>query len=111
MHTSIDRRLSNDSNAPSPGRQLLLDEFSVSYAGNIYSHCGMKVTDDTVKPMGSQLVRHGLPTIDILNENAKIWSPTTSAVRRTPDTTPGSASGHVLGQVKVVVEAVGDYRE
>ena len=60
--------------------------------------------------MGPQLVRHGIPIIDTLNENSRIWSPATSAIRRTPNNTPGRASDHVVGQVTAVGAVLGDYR-
>ena len=61
--------------------------------------------------MGPQLVSHGLPTIDTLNENAGVCVPATSVIRRTPNTTHRSAHWHVVGQITEVGLAVGDYRE
>ena len=65
---------------------------------------------DIVQPMVPQRVSHGIPTIDTFNENAGIWSHATSDIRRTLNTTHGSASEHVVGQVTLVGTAVGDYR-
>ena len=71
----------------------------------------MDAVENTVQPIGPQLVSHGIPTIDTLNENAWIWSPATSAIRRTQDTNYGSAYSNVVGQGTALGEAVGDYRE
>ena len=71
----------------------------------------MYVVADTVQPMVPQLVSHGIPTIYTRNENSGIWIPSTSDIRRNPDTTHWSAIGHVVGQVTVFVESVGDYIE
>ena len=46
-----------------------------------------------------------------MNENSGIYSPTTSAIRRTPNNTHESVSGHFLCQGRVVVEAMGKHRE
>ena len=75
----------------------------------ITARCRMDVADETVQPMGPQLVIHGPLTIGTFNEGAGIWRPTTSAIRRTPNTTNGSAAGRVVGQGTVIVEAVGNY--
>ena len=61
--------------------------------------------------MGTQLIIHGIPTIDTLKESTGIWSPDTSAIRRTPNNTHGSASENVVGKGTLVGAAVGDYRE
>ena len=57
----------------------------------------MDIAADTVQTMGPQLVKHGLPTIDTLNENSGIWGPTNSATIIMRNTNHGSASEHVLG--------------
>ena len=71
----------------------------------------MGVAADTVQPMVPQLIIYDLPTIDTLNENSGIWIPANSDIRRTPNTTHGSAYGHVVGQGKAVGEEVVNYRE
>ena len=71
----------------------------------------MEVAAETVQPIWPQIVIYGLPTIDTLNENSGIYSPTTSAIRRTPNNTHESVSGHFLCQGRVVVEAMGKHRE
>ena len=70
----------------------------------------MNIASDSVQPMGPQFVTRGLPTIDILDENAGIWIPAT-IIRRTPNITHGSASEHAVGEWTVVVDAVEDYIE
>ena len=111
LHVSIDIIFSNDSNVLSVGSQILHDELSVSSRRNLYSHCRMDVTAETVQPMVPQLVSHGIPIIDTLNENSGIWSPDTSAIIRTPNTTHGSTSENVAGQGTAAVAAVGYYGE
>ena len=111
FHPSIDRILSNDSNAPSIGSQILCDEFSVSSGRGMYLHFRMNVVAEIVQPMRPELVSHGIQTIDTLNENDGILIPATSIIRRTPNTTHGKASEHGLGQVTLVGESVGDYKE
>ena len=102
LHTYIGGILTNNSNFLSVGSQIICDELSVSSGKNIYLRCRMDVTAETVHPMGTQLVSHGLTTIDTLNENARIWSPVTSAIIRTPNNTHVSVSRHVLRQGIVV---------
>ena len=59
--------------------------------------------------MGPQLVSHGIPTIDTLNENSGIWSPATSSIRKTPNPTHESAYDYIVSKGIVVVSSVGDY--
>ena len=70
----------------------------------------MNITTDSVQHMGPQLVIHGLPTIDTLDENAGIWIPATRIIR-TPNITHERASEYDVGQVTSVVDSVGDFRE
>ena len=102
FHTSIGIILSNDSNLPSIGSQIIHDEFSVSSGSNIYSCCTMDVVSETVQPMVPQLVIHGLPTINTLNKNNGIFIPAISAIGRTMNTTHGSATGNDVGQGTLV---------
>ena len=111
FHTSFDRIFSNYYNAPSIGRHILHDELYVSSRRDIYFCCGTNVAAKIVQPMVSQLVSHGLPTIDTLNENAAIWIPYTSSIRRNLNTTHGSASGNAVWKGTVVGSGTGDYRE
>ena len=60
--------------------------------------------------MGPQLVGHGLPNIDTLNEHSGIWATTTSSIRRTPNNTYGSASENVVGKGTSVGAEVVEYR-
>ena len=96
FHTSIDRRLSSYYNVSSIVSQILRDELSISSSMNLYSRYRMYAVAETIQTMGPQLVSHGLPTIDTLNEKSGIWIPTTSAIRRITNTTHGRASEHVL---------------
>ena len=104
LHTSIDGRLPNDSDILPVISQIIYDKLYVSSGRNINSRRRTDVTDETVQPMGPQLVRHGLPNIDTLNENSGIWIPATSDIGRTPITTHGSTSGNIEGQGTVVGE-------
>ena len=71
---------------------------------------GMEIAAETVQPTRSQLVIHGLLTIDTLNGNDVIWCLATSAIGRTPNNTNGSASRHDVGEGTVVVEEMGNYK-
>ena len=64
----IDRRLSNDSDVPSVGSQIIRDKLSISSGRDNYSQCSMDVAAETIQPMGPQLVTHGLLTIDTLKK-------------------------------------------
>ena len=103
LHAYIDRRLSNDYNAPYVGSQIIHDKLSVSYGRDIYLRCSMNVAAESVQTMVPQIVSHGLLTIDILNENYGIWIPDTSDTRKTPDTNHGRASENVVGKGTSVV--------
>ena len=96
LYAFIDKRLYNNSNVPSIVSQILRDELPVSSGRDIYSRCSMNVSADTAQPVGPQLVRHGLLTIDTLNENTLIYIHVTSEIRKTPNTIRGSASEHVV---------------
>ena len=106
-HVSIHRIFSNYSNVPSIGSQILYDKFLISSSRDIYAHCGVGVALETVQPMVPQLVRHNIPTIDILNEKSGLWSPDTVSIRGTPNTTRGSSYEHAVVQVTAVGYAVG----
>ena len=108
LHNSIERRLSNDSNDTSVSSKIFRDKLSVTSGRNIKLCCKMDVAAETVQPIQPQIVSHGLPTIDASNENSRIWSPTTSEIRGTPNNTHESASGNVLFQERVVVESMGN---
>ena len=71
----------------------------------------MNVTEETVQTMRPQLISHGLPAIDTLNENSGICSPATSNIRRTYNTTHERASENSLGQVTSFGAEVVYYRE
>ena len=73
--------------------------------------CKMNVTEETVQTMRPQLISHGLPAIDTLNENSGICSPATSNIRRTYNTTHERASENSLGQVTSFGAEVVYYRE
>ena len=66
----------------------------------------MNVATESVQPMGPQFVRHGIPTINTLDENDEIWRPT-NRIRRTTNITCDSASEHYVGQGTAVGDAVG----
>ena len=60
--------------------------------------------------MGTQLVSHGIPTIETLNKNSGIWIPTTSAIIRKLNTNHVRASDHHVGKGTSVGAAVGAYK-
>ena len=70
----------------------------------------MGVTDENFQPMGPQLIIHGIPTIDTLNEKSGICSPATSAIVSMPNNTHGGVFVNVVGQGTVLEEAVGNYK-
>ena len=70
----------------------------------------MNIVTESFQPMGPQFMSHGLPTIDTLDENYRIWIPATT-IRRTPDIIHGRVSEHAVGQVIVIGDAVGGYRD
>ena len=111
LNNSIDIRFSNNYNVPYVVSQIPRHELSVISGRNHYLICIMNVATDTVQPTVTKLVRHGIPTIDTLNENVGTWISTTSVIKRTPNTTHGSTSENVVGKGSAVGSAVIDYRE
>ena len=110
LDDSIDRSVSNYSNAPSVVSQKLRDEFSVSSRRGLFLQCGMNVAAKTNQPMELYIFSHGIPNIDTLNEKSGTWSAAASSIRMTQNITHESASDHAVGQVTVIGAAVG-YRE
>ena len=102
LYTYIDGILPNDSNVPSVVSQILCDELSVSSGRNIYLRCSVDVAAETIQPMGTELFSHGIPTIDTFNEKYRICVLDKFYIRSTPNTTNGSACGHIVGQGTVV---------
>ena len=67
----------------------------------------MNFTAETGHTVAPQFVSHGIPNIDTLDKNCRIWSPATRIIRA-PNITHQSASTYAVGQGTSVGDADAD---
>ena len=105
LTSPIDRSLTNDTIELSVSSQILSDEFPDSSSYDLSSRCRMNFAEETGQTVAPQFLIHGIPTIDTLDENCGIRSPTT-IIRRMLNITYLSMSEHAVGQETAVRDAV-----
>ena len=82
LNARIVRSSTNDPIAPYISSQIFGDKFSNSSSRDIYSRCCMYFAADSIQTVAPQFVTRGLPTIDTLDENCVIRSPTTIIIKK-----------------------------
>ena len=70
----------------------------------------MNFAEETGHPVVKQLVSHGIPTIDTLDENYGIWIPT-NRIKKILNITHRSASEDVVGKGTTLGDVFSDYRK
>ena len=70
----------------------------------------MRFAADTVRPMEPLFVIHGIPNIESLDDNCRIWILSTK-IWMTPNITYWSASDHAVQKVTAAGDSVADYRK
>ena len=113
LNADVDRKFSNNLIVPPVITQVFREKISGSPIRDIYARCGVNLATDHVNPMESQLLDHGLYTVNSLNKGAGICSPATITIRSW-DVPHWSAADHAIVKSAAVGDAVVaklDYRE
>ena len=107
LNTAFDR---NFTIVPYISSQILGYELSDSSSCNFDWRCRMNFSEENGQLREPQFVSHGIPTIDTLDKNYKIWRPATR-IRRKPCITHWSSTEHDVGKGTAVGDAVADYKK
>ena len=110
---SLIEKFSKDTFAPPISTQIFCDKPPNIFSRDLYMPCRVNLKTDSVNPVATKFVNHGISAVDTSYKSARIWSPATITTM-SPDITHWRAAKHYVGygsEVGDVVYDKSDYSE
>ena len=102
LDSTVDRKFSNNPDSTSIFRKVLSEKLSNSSRRDLYTRCGISLTEDPVLILTPQFVYLGLLTIDVLDKGSGISTPDTR-IRRLAYGAHWSSTNHIFSKTAEVV--------